>query len=76
MDLARTRKPFLPLLGERAGVRADFFILTSLFGFMERAGCEADVRLRGGISFFGHGFYKTVGKPAPYGFATDMPFHF
>jgi hypothetical protein len=38
LDLARTRKPFLPLLGERAGVRADFFILTSFLGFMERAG--------------------------------------
>jgi hypothetical protein len=35
-DLARTRKPFLPLLGERAGVRADFFTLISLFGFMVR----------------------------------------
>jgi hypothetical protein len=25
LDLARTRKLFPPLLGERAGVRADFF---------------------------------------------------
>jgi hypothetical protein len=31
-DLARMRKPFLPLLGERAGVRAVFFIFTSLLG--------------------------------------------
>ena len=36
MDVVRRRKPFLPLLGERAGVRADFFILTSLLGFIGR----------------------------------------
>jgi hypothetical protein len=30
--IAKTRKPFLPLLGERAGVRADFLTLTLLSG--------------------------------------------
>jgi hypothetical protein len=44
-DLARTRKPFLPLLGERAGVRADFFMLTSLFGLMVRGIFFVGVRL-------------------------------
>jgi hypothetical protein len=40
---ARTRKPFLPLLGERAGVRAGFFTLTLLFGFVEMAGVRCFV---------------------------------
>jgi hypothetical protein len=30
--IAKTRKPFLPLLGERAGVRASFLILTLPLG--------------------------------------------